>query len=91
MGDITGLSTPDLTATAPDVPLSHDGGSTFTLELAFSEDVPLGYRTLRDDAFTVVGVSVLRAHRLDPPNYIRWRIRGATEFYRGHHPRHARA
>ena len=42
-----------LTATFTNVPTSHGGsGTTFTFDLAFSENLPLSYRTLRDHAFT---------------------------------------
>ena len=74
-GDITGLATPELTATTTNAPESHDGSSTFTLELTFSEEFPLSYRTLQDDAFTVTGGDVISAGRLDRPSNIRWRIR----------------
>ena len=73
-GDITGLATPELTATASDVPLSHNGVSAFTLELTFSEELPLSYRTLRDDAFTVSGGSIIGARRLNRSSNIRWEI-----------------
>ena len=75
MGDITGLITPDLTATVSDVPLSHDGASPFTFELAFSEEFPLSYRTPRDDAFTFAGGTIIGARRLDRPSNIRWEIK----------------
>ena len=42
-----------LTATFTNVPTSHGGsGATFTFDLAFSENLPLSYITLRDHAFT---------------------------------------
>ncbi len=42
-----------LTATISNVPDSHNGnGITFTFDLAFSENFPLSYITLRDHAFT---------------------------------------
>ena len=72
---LTGLATPLLTATTHDVPESHDGESSFTFELRFSEQIPLSYRTLRDEAFTVTRGSVLNARRLDKPGNIRWQIR----------------
>ena len=46
---------PPLTATARNVPSSHDGSATFLFELSFSEEFPLSYETLRDHAFTVSG------------------------------------
>ena len=65
---------PPLTASAHDVPSSHDGSSTFTFELRFSEEFPLSYVTLRDHAFTVTGGEVTQARRLDRPGNIRWEI-----------------
>ena len=42
-----------LTATFSNVPASHSGsGTTFTFDLAFSENFPLSYITLRDHAFS---------------------------------------
>ena len=40
-----------LTATFSNVPASHSGSGKFTFDLAFSENFPLSYRTLRDHAF----------------------------------------
>jgi hypothetical protein len=74
-GDLTGLATPQLTATTTNAPESHDGTSTFTFELTFSEEFPLSYQTLRDHAFNVTGGEVIGAVRLDRPSNIRWRIR----------------
>ena len=66
---------PPLTAEFRDTPTSHDGQSTFTLELRLSENISgLSYRTLRDSAFTVSGGDVVKARRLDPPNNIRWEV-----------------
>ena len=41
-----------LTASFSNVPASHDGSTEFTFDLAFSENLELSYRTLRDHAFT---------------------------------------
>ena len=65
---------PPLTASAHDVPSSHDGRSTFTFELRFSEEFPLSYVTLRDHAFTVRGGEVIRARRIERGSNIGWRI-----------------
>ena len=65
---------PPLTASAHDVPSSHDGSATFTFELRFSEEFPLSYVTLRDHAFTVDGGTVTYVRRLDRPGNIRWEI-----------------
>ena len=46
----------------------------FTFELRFSEEFGIGYRTLRDHAFTVTGGEVVRARRLEPGKNVRWQI-----------------
>ena len=46
----------------------------FTFELRFSEEFSLSYVTLQDHAFTVAGGSVEKAHRVEKPSNIRWRI-----------------
>ena len=63
-----------LTASAHDVPGSHDGSTVFTFELRFSENFHLSYKTLRDHAFTVTGGAVTGARRLAPPSNIGWEI-----------------
>ena len=65
---------PPLTASAHDVPSSHDGGATFTFELRFSEEFPLSYVTLRDHAFTVDGGTMKKAERITKGSNVRWRI-----------------
>ena len=54
-----------LTASFSNMPATHNG-SEFTFDLAFSEDFPLSYVTLRDDAFTVDGGNVENAQRKVP-------------------------
>ena len=63
-----------LTASLENEFTHHDGLSPFTFELRFSEEVKLGYKTLRDHAFTVTGGTVVKAKRLDQSSNIRWRI-----------------
>ena len=65
---------PPLTATVSTAPDSHDGSAVFTFELHFSEDFPLGYRILRDHAFTVTGGEVKKARRLVDGSNVGWRI-----------------
>ena len=65
---------PLLTASAHDVPSSHDGSSAFTFEVRFSEEFPLSYATVRDHAFTVTGASVTYLRRLEPGKNVRWEI-----------------
>ena len=63
-----------LTASAHDVPSSHDGSAAFTFELRFSEEFPLSYSTLRDAAFTVTGGHVTNARRLEDGGNVKWEI-----------------
>ena len=63
-----------LTASVHGVPASHDGSAAFTFELRFSEEFPLSYKTLRDNAFTVTGGEVVKARRLEQGKNVRWEI-----------------
>ena len=65
-----------LTASAIGVPASHDGASTFTFELRFSEEPGKGfsYKTLRDHAFTVANGEIIKARRLEKGKNARWEI-----------------
>ena len=65
-----------LTASIHDAPASHDGSSSFTFELRFSETPKdnFSYKTLRDHAFTVTGGEVVKARRLERGSNIRWEI-----------------
>ena len=67
-----------LSASAFDVPESHDGNTTIIFELRFSEQIPLSYKILRDHAFTVTGGEVVKARRLEPGSSdsknVRWEI-----------------
>ena len=56
---------PDLTASFAGVPAAHDGESAFTFRVAFSEDIGISFRSLREDAFTVTGGRVTRGRRVD--------------------------
>ena len=62
-----------LTASFDNMPATHNG-SEFTFDLAFSEDFPLSYVTLRDDAFTVDGGNVENAQRKVPGSNQTWTI-----------------
>ena len=65
-----------LTASAHGVPAAHDGSTTFTFELRFSEEPADGfsYQTLRDHAFTVAGGEVVKVRRLEAGKNVRWEI-----------------
>ena len=65
---------PPLTASFSSVPESHDGSTGFTLDLHFSEGLPLSFRTLRDTALEASGGEVRRARRLAKGSNIGWRI-----------------
>ena len=75
---VGGLPSLPLTARLENTPQSHDGQTTFTFELRFSEHLAdLSYITLRDDAFTVTGGQVTKARRMDPDSdarNIHWEI-----------------
>ena len=64
------------TVGAHDVPAAHDGSTTFTFELRFSETPREGfsYKTLRDHAFTVTGGEVVKARRLEKGKNVRWEV-----------------
>ena len=64
------------TASAHDVPAAHDGSTTFTFELRFSEEPKedFSYKTLRDSAFTVTSGDVTKARRLEKGKNVRWEI-----------------
>ena len=65
-----------LTASVHGVPAAHDGSTTFTFELRFSETPRKGfsYKTMRDHAFTVTGGDVVKARRLEKGKNVRWEI-----------------
>ena len=54
-----------LTVSLENAATSHNGTDVFTFEIRFSEQFGLSYKTLRDDAFTVVGGEVKKAQRMD--------------------------
>ena len=64
-----------LTASIHDAPDRHDGETAFTFELKFSEEFPISYKKLRDQAFEVSGGRVTRVRRLEKPSNLRWEIR----------------
>ena len=55
----------ELTASFVGVPAEHDGESAFTFRVAFSEDIGISFRSLREDAFTVTGGRVTGGKRVD--------------------------
>ena len=69
-------ASPPLTASAHDVPSSHNGQDAFTFELRFGTDPKpdFSYATVRDHVFTVTGGSVTYVRRLEPGKNVRWEI-----------------
>ena len=56
---------PALTARFENMPAAHDGEGAFTFRVAFSENIGISYRSLREDAFEVTGGRVTRGERVD--------------------------
>ena len=56
---------PPLTASFVGLPEAHDGESAFRFRVAFSENIGISYRSLREDAFAVSGGRVTRGRRVD--------------------------
>ena len=54
-----------LTASFEAMPEGHDGQSLFRFRVAFSEDIGISYRSLREHAFTVTGGRVTGGRRVD--------------------------
>ena len=54
-----------LTAAFEAMPVNHDGSSAFAFRIAFSEDVEMVRRDMRDHALTVTGGTVIQATRVD--------------------------
>ena len=75
-GAVAAVVNPPLTASAQNVPSSHDGSATFIFELRFSEELvsDFSYVTMRDHVLTVTGGSVTYVRRLGPPSNIGWEI-----------------
>ena len=54
-----------LTAEFQDAPDKHLGTGVFTFEIAFSEPISIGYKTLRDDSLEVTNGSATKAKRVN--------------------------
>ena len=63
-----------LTAEVVSLPQRHDGSTPFTFEIVFSEEVAVGYRTVRDSVFEVTSGEVTYVRRYSPPSNMRWVI-----------------
>ena len=56
---------PALTARFEDLPSGHDGARAFTLRIAFSEAIAIGYEAFRDHSVGVSGGAVTKARRVN--------------------------
>ena len=63
-----------LTASTDNAPASHDGTSAFTFELRFSENIKMGFQTMRNHVLDVAGATITRARRLTQGSNIGWEI-----------------
>ena len=63
-GPVAGAQDP-LTARFVGMPTKHDGDRAFRFRVAFSENIGISYRSLREDAFTVTGGRVVGGKRVD--------------------------
>ena len=61
-----------LTAGVVSLPQRHDGSTSFTFDLVFSEEIAIGYRTVRDSVFEVTSGEVTYVRRYSPPSNMRW-------------------
>ena len=61
-----------MTAEVVSLPQRHDGSTSFTFDLVFSEEVAIGYRTVRDSVFEVTSGEVTYVRRYSPPSNMRW-------------------
>ena len=61
-----------MTAGVVSLPQRHDGSTSFTFDLVFSEEVAIGYRTVRDSVFEVTSGEVTYVRRYSPPSNMRW-------------------
>ena len=53
---------------------SHDGSSEFTFHIRFSENFPLGFKTLRNHAFEVTNGDITKARRKLESSSILWKM-----------------
>ena len=65
MATVAGPAAEPLTARFENVPEAHDGESAFSFRVAFSEDIGISFRALREDAFTMTNGHVTRGVRVD--------------------------
>ncbi len=64
-GTIADDDEPPLTASFSGMPEAHDGESAFRFRVAFSDEISISYKTMRDMSFTVTNGDVSGARRVD--------------------------
>ncbi len=64
-GPGSGTGPAPLTAAFEGLPESHDGEDAFRVRVTFSEEIGIGFRSMRDASFTVDGGEVTGARRVD--------------------------
>ena len=62
---ITDRRLPPLTASFDRMPVEHDGESAFRFRVAFSDEIRISYKTVRDESFQVFAGEVTKARRVD--------------------------
>ena len=70
---VVGPGPAPLTAAFEGIPEAHDGEDAFHFRVAFSEEIGIGFRSMRDASFTVDGGEVTGARRVDRRHDL-WRI-----------------
>ena len=63
--DVAPEASGELTASFDGMPAAYDGESGFRFRVAFSEDIGISFKALREDAFTVTGGRVTGGKRVD--------------------------
>ena len=62
------------TARFSHLPESHDGTNAITFRIYFSEDFPMSFRTLRDEALEAINGRVAKAQRYKKGSNLIWNI-----------------
>ena len=73
-GPVEATTTSPITASFANMPADHDGTSSFTFQLNFSENVNAGYAKIKDHAFTVTGGHVNNASRITRGSNQGWNV-----------------
>ena len=73
-GDVADRPMSPPTAYVKDAPIGHDGSTTFSFRLFFSENVPLSFRTLKHHAIEVTNGTVKSMKRVEKGSNSEWRV-----------------